>query len=86
MQEKNKKILIFLPSYTSSLKSNIQMDISKAVQTYQGQKTKRMDFSELYTMMGQYLKESIKMVSDMAGVDISAKMDISVKKIITIDN
>ena len=46
-----------------------------------------MDFSELYTMMGQYLKESIKMVSGMAGVDISIKMEISPKKItLLIDN
>jgi len=46
----------------------------------------KMDFSDLYTMMGQYLKESIKMVSEMVGVDISIKMEISLKEIIQIDN
>ena len=68
------------------MKSDMEMDISKAAQTDHRQKTKRMDFSDLYTMMGQYLKESIKMVSEMAGVDISIKMEISLKEIMAIDN
>jgi hypothetical protein len=45
-----------------------------------------MDILDLYTMMGQYLKVSIKMVSEMAGVDISIKKEISLKEIIAIDN
>ena len=68
------------------MKSDMEMDISKAAQTDHRQKTMKMDFSDLYTMMGQYLKESIKMVSEMVGVDISIKMEISLKEIIQIDN
>ena len=70
----------------NSVKSNMRMDISKAALTDQWRKTKKMDFSDYYIMMGQYLKESIKMGSEMVGEDISIQMEISLQKFFIIDN
>ena len=54
-------MMIFMLKSLYSLKKMILTDISKAAWMNQWHKTKRMDFLEEYTMMGQYMKESILM-------------------------
>ena len=58
------------------------MDISKDAWTEQRHKKKRMDFSDLYTMMGQFLKVSTKMDTEKDGEDISIQMECAAHKII----
>jgi len=58
------------------------MDISKDAWTKQRHKKKRMDFSDLNTMMGQFLKVSTKMDTEKDGEDTSIQMEFAVHKII----
>ena len=58
------------------LKSNILMDISKVVLIDLRQKIEKMDFAELYTTMGLFLKELTKMDTEMDGEDILTQMEM----------